>query len=141
MTGSSNAQTVVRALQAVFTEHRMDQIDVYFAPDFVQHSPYAPPGGRAELARWWAQQLELIPDLRTTVDQVVDGGDRVAVLRQVHGTIDHDLPDLGIKATGQAVTFPAGDVFRLEGDQIVEHWEVTDTGPLLQLALAQMPER
>jgi predicted SnoaL-like aldol condensation-catalyzing enzyme len=136
-----NVDIVRQALQAVFTEHRMDQIDTYFSPGFIQHSPYAPPGGRAELTRWWAEQLAVIPDLRTTVEQVVGDGDLVAVFRTVQGTIDHDLPDFGIKATGQLVTFRAADIFRVQDGQITEHWEVTDTGPLVQLAVSQLTGR
>src|SRR6266540_3264984 len=34
-----NIALVTTALRVVFTEHRVDQIDRYFARDFVQHSP------------------------------------------------------------------------------------------------------
>ena len=43
-----NITLVTTALQVVFTEHRIDQIDRYFSPDFVQHSPLvADPVGKA----------------------------------------------------------------------------------------------
>jgi predicted SnoaL-like aldol condensation-catalyzing enzyme len=50
---AQNIMVVQAALQAVFSEHQFDQIDHYFSPDFVQHSPYAVPGGREELKQWW----------------------------------------------------------------------------------------
>ena len=36
-------QTVLTAVQAVFTEHHIDQIDHLFTEDFIQHSPLIPP--------------------------------------------------------------------------------------------------
>jgi hypothetical protein len=65
-----NAEVVRGALQAVFSEQRLDQIDQYFSPSFVQHSSYAPPGGRNELRQWWAGIVEAIPDVTTTVEQL-----------------------------------------------------------------------
>jgi hypothetical protein len=62
------------------------------------------------------------------VAQVVGDGDLVAVFRTVQGTIDHDLPAFGI-------------IFRLQDKQIIEHREVTGTGPLAQLAMSQWEGR
>ncbi len=45
-----------------------------------------------------------------------------------------DIPAYGIKASGQQLMLRASDIFRVENGKIAEHWEVTDTGPLLQLA-------
>jgi len=111
-----------------------DQIDELFAADFIQHSPYAPPGGRDSLKQWWAGQIAVIPDLTTTVEQILGSGDKVAVFRTVRGTIKNDIPAYGIKASGQQLMLRASDIFRVENGKIAEHWEVTDTGPLLQLA-------
>jgi predicted ester cyclase len=133
---AQNIIVVQAALQAVFTEHRLDQIDHYFAPDFVQHSPYAAPGGRDELKQWWAAVIAAIPDVTTTVEQVVADNDRVATFRIVHGTLQGDLPGFGIKRKGQAVEFRVADLFAVREGKIVAHWEVADTGPLALLASA-----
>jgi predicted ester cyclase len=126
---------VVReALQAVFAEHQLDQIDHYFAPDFVQHSPYAAPGGRDELQQWWAAVIAAIPDVTTTVEQVVADNERVSTFRVVRGTLQGELPGFGISGTGQDVEFRVADIFAVQGDKIVAHWEVADTGPLVRLA-------
>ena len=133
---AQNIIVVQAALQAVFAEHRLDQIDHYFAPDFVQHSPYAAPGGRDELKQWWAAVIAAIPDVTTTVEQVVADNDRVATFRVVRGTLQGDLPGFGIRRKGQAVEFRVADLFAVQGDKIVAHWEVADTGPLARLATA-----
>jgi predicted SnoaL-like aldol condensation-catalyzing enzyme len=127
---------VKTALQVVFAEHRVDQIDRLFSPDFVQHSPYASPGGRDELRQWWAGMVDAIPNVTTTVEQMVASDDRVAVFRTVRGTIRKDLDAFGIKGDGQEVTFRVADIFALRDGKITAHWEIADTGPLAKLALA-----
>lgn len=129
-----NTRLVLDALRVVFSEHRIDQVDVFFAEDFEQFSPYAPAGGRDVLREWWAGFVDAVPDITTTVSQAVGQGDDVATFRIVQGTVVHDLPDLGIVGRGQPLEFRAADVFRVKRRQIVAHWEVVDTGPLFQLA-------
>ena len=131
-------EIVTAALQVVFSEHHVDQIDRFFAVDFVQHSPYAPAGGRDELRRWWEMIVEAMPDVTTTVEQVVAGDDRVAVFRVVEGTIEGDLPSFGIKRTGKKVTFRVADIFAVRGDKITAHWEIADTGSLVHIAASQV---
>jgi predicted SnoaL-like aldol condensation-catalyzing enzyme len=138
MSLDTNAEIVQKALQVVFSEHRLDQIDQLFSPDFVQHSPYASPGGRDQLRQWWAGIVDAIPNVTTTVEHTMSADDRVAVFRVVHGTIRKDLAAFGIKGNGQEVTFRVADIFALRGGKITAHWEVADTGPLIQLAAATM---
>ena len=132
----TSIEVVRNALQVVFSEGRLDRIDEFFSPDFVQHSPYASPGGRDELRQWWAGIVDAIPDVTTTVEQIVGAGDRVAVFRVVRGNIRKDLDAFGIKGHGQAVTFPVADIFALRSGKFTEHWEIADTGPLIRLAAA-----
>jgi predicted SnoaL-like aldol condensation-catalyzing enzyme len=132
----TSIEVVQNALQAVFSEHRLDRIDEFFAPDFVQHSPYASPGGRDELRMWWAGIVDAIPDVTTTVEQIFAAGDRVTVFRVVQGTIRGDLDAFGIKGNGQQITFRVADIFAIKAGKVAAHWEVADTGPLVQLATA-----
>lgn len=132
----TNVEVVESALQVVFSEHRLDQVDRFFSPTFVQHSPYAAPGGRDELRQWWAGIVDAIPDVTTTVEQLLSSHDRVAVFRAVQGTIQKDLDAFGIKGQGQQVKFRVADIFALQDGKITAHWEVADTGPLMQLAIS-----
>lgn len=136
-TTTQTEEIVKAALQVVFSEHRVDQIDRFFAADFVQHSPYAPPGGRDEMRTWWATIVKAMPDVTTTVEQLVSGDDRVAVFRVVEGTIKGDLPALGVRETGKKVTFRVADIFAVRDDKITAHWELADTGPFVQIAASQ----
>jgi predicted SnoaL-like aldol condensation-catalyzing enzyme len=130
----TNIEIVKRVLQSVFSDHRLEDIDHFYSSDFVQHSPYAAPGGRAELRQWWAGIVDAIPDVTTTVEQTMSVADRVAVFRVVRGTIQKDLGAFGIKGNGQKVTFSVADIFSLRDGKITAHWEVADTGPLVNLA-------
>ena len=138
---NEGVEVVRAALQLVFSEHRLDQIDELFAADFTQHSPYAPPGGRDSLKQWWAGQIAVIPDITTTVEQILGSGDKVAVFRTVHGTPNHNIPESRIKASRQRLQLRAADIFRVEDGKIAEHWEITDTGPMYQLAVFQRAGR
>jgi predicted ester cyclase len=136
-TSTQTGEIVKASLQVVFSEHRVDQIDRFFADDFVQHSPYASPGGRNELGQWWAGIVEAIPDVTTTVEQLISGDDRVGVFRVVEGTIKGDLPAFGITGTGRKVAFRVADIFAVRNDKITAHWELADTGPFVQIAASQ----
>jgi predicted SnoaL-like aldol condensation-catalyzing enzyme len=131
-----NREVVHNALQVVFSEHRIDEIDRFYADDFVQHSPYAQPGGRDELKEWWAGIVYAVPDISTTTTQTVVKCADVVTFRTVTGTIVHDLPDLGIVGRGQHLEFRTADRFRVRDGKITEHWEVVDTGPMVTLAHA-----
>ena len=131
-----NVEVVEGALQVVFSEHRFDQIDRFFSPAFVQHSPYAAPGGRDELRQWWAGIVDAIPDVTTTVEQLLSDNGRVAVFRVVQGTVHKNLDAFGIKGHGQQVRFRVADIFAIQDGKITAHWEVADTGPLMQLAIS-----
>ncbi len=130
-----NIALVTTALRVVFTEHRIDQIDRYFAPDFVQHSPLVADPGRNGLKQWLARTVAAIPDLTYTSNQVLADGDRVITFSTVTGTIVNDLPEYGIKANGQKLNILTAHIFRVTDNQIAEHWEVVDTGPLVKIAL------
>jgi predicted SnoaL-like aldol condensation-catalyzing enzyme len=133
-----NIQLVQSALQVVFNEHRVDQVDRFFTPDFVQHSPLVSPdyAGREGLKAWLTGIVVAIPDLTYQPGDPMADGDRVMIFADVRGTIVGDLPSYGIKATGQHLLVNTAQVFRVAHGRIAEHWEVVDTGPLVQLALA-----
>src|SRR4051812_48302498 len=105
-----NIALVTTALRVVFTDHRVDQIDRYFSADFVQHSPLVSDPGRAGLQQWLARMLIAIPDLTYTSTQILADGDRVMTFSTVTGTIVNDLPEYGIKASGQKLNIPTAHI-------------------------------
>ncbi len=133
-----NIAVVDTALQVVFNEHHVDQTDRFFTQDFVQHSPLISPdyAGRDGLKRWLTSIVTAIPDLTYIPTVPMADGDRVMLFADVQGTVRGDLPAYGIKGSAQPLKVSTAQVFRIVQGKIAEHWEVVDTGPLLQLALA-----
>jgi predicted SnoaL-like aldol condensation-catalyzing enzyme len=108
-----NIELVTTALQVVFTQHRIDQIDRYFSPDFIQHSPLVSDPGRDGLKNWLTRTVASIPDLTYTSNQVLADGDRVITFSTVTGTIVNDMPEYGIKANGQKLNVLTAHIFRV----------------------------
>ena len=130
-----NVQVVLGAIETVFNRHETGAVDIFFSDDFVQHSPYVPPGGKRELAQWWRRTVEAIPDISGAVEHIVAAEDTVAVFRTLRGTVRKDLPELGIKGHGQLLEFRVAHLFQLRDGKVVGHWETMDTGPATRLAL------
>lgn len=104
---------------AAFARQLYDDRDVagaftrYVAPNYIQHNPGIGDGrdaAIAALAGTWAD-----PDLRLTVTSIlVDGGTAVLLIDGQRGA---------------DIRFAVVDVYRLDGDMIVEHWDVKQEFP------------
>ena len=134
----SNVKLVLDALETVFNQHNIDAVDEFFSEKFVQHSPYVPPGGRKELAKWWQRTVEAMPDVHGTVEHLVAAQDNVVVFRTLKGTIKKDMPDLGIKANNQELEMRVAHLFKVADGRIIGHWEILDSGPATKLAIKSM---
>lgn len=108
----SSKQIVLSAGTELFVHRDVEAVDRRYAPDYRQHSALAPDGraGLREMLR------RLPPDFRFEPLRVLEDGDLVAVHCVYHGF--DPLPTVAV------------DVFRVDGDRIVEHWD----------ALAPLPE-
>jgi predicted SnoaL-like aldol condensation-catalyzing enzyme len=133
-----NVNLVLSTIETVFNKHDVSAIDKFFSQNFVQHSPYVPPGGKRELKEWWQRTVDAIPDFRGSVEHVVAAGDSVVVFRKLKGTIKKDLPEFGIKADNQILEFQVAHLFQVQDGKIAGHWEIMDSGPATKLAIASM---
>ena len=119
---AANAARILEFFAAVLgPTHDTPAATGYLAADFADHDAASgdpgPEGVREKLETLWA----ILPDGRFEPQQVVAAGGLVTV-RSV----------LVAPATSAApgVTVPFADTYRLSGDQIVEHWHVTDSAEL-----------
>jgi predicted SnoaL-like aldol condensation-catalyzing enzyme len=108
-----------RSVVTAFARQFYDERDVigaftrYVAEDYLQHNPGIADGrdaAIAALAGTWAS-----PDLRLTVRSILVDGVTAVLL------IDGQF--------GADVRFAVVDVYRLDGDMIVEHWDVKQEFP------------
>ncbi|MDT7724959.1 MAG: hypothetical protein QOI21_1535 [Actinomycetota bacterium] len=132
-----NKQLVDDFIQDLFTKGDLDAVDRYLTSDFVNHDapfPGTPEGGEGmrQTARIMRQAL---PDWHSDVDQLVAEGDTVVEVFTASGTHREEL--MGVPGTGKTITLRGINVFRIEGDRIVERWGRLDQlGLLQQLGLA-----
>jgi steroid delta-isomerase-like uncharacterized protein len=96
--------------------------------DYVQHAPVAAQG-RAGLRQFVLELRRAFPDLVLEVKDLVAEGDRVVARVEGRGT--HEGEFLGVPATGRATVGRSIDIFRIEGGQLAEHWDVLDVYGLL----------
>lgn len=96
---------------------RMDssKVDRYLSPRYVQHSSLAPPGLQA-LKDFLDTVRRQSPDATQTIKRAFVDGDHVIV--HVHVVRFPGDPGLAVI-----------DIFRVEDDAIVEHWDVLQEVP------------
>lgn len=130
MTAEDIKQVAADAVQAVFNDKDLSQIERYFAADFVDHTapegaPQGTEGQRLKLEAF----IGAFPDMHLRYTHHVAEGDLVAgryVLTATH------LGDFaGIAATGNTVSVTGHDLLRIADGKIVEHWTVMDSADLM----------
>lgn len=120
-------------IEAVYNRHDPEAIDKYFTPSVKVNSvaPDAEGGsGTAYLKDLAKGLIAAFPDVKVTVDDVVQEKDRLAARVTIEGT--HQGEFAGIKPTGRKVKAANFAVYRLENGRIAEVWSLTDVAALLR---------
>ena len=111
-------QTLDRVMEmyhTVLVPMDASKVDDYISPEYIQHSPNATPGPQG--LKDFLNRIKVeSPDAKHTFLQTLVDGKMVMV--RVHVEIFPGTP--GIVAV---------DLFRVEGDMIVEHWETIQEVP------------
>ena len=119
------AETFVTMLN----EHDPDLVDRFVARDYVNHNVFVGDGREAN-RKFWAGFFAALPDLTATMEDLVISGDRVVGRFVYRGTHTGEL--MGIPATGRRVEMRSIDIWRVQDDMFVEHWDELNTLQLLQ---------
>ena len=134
---SEENEAVVRRAFDEVAMGDMTAVDEIIAPEFVRHDlaggteAHGPDG----VKRLIAALRSAFPDIQTTVDDVISGGDRVVVRFTARGT--HRGQFQGIAATGLEATWTGINIYRVADGQIQETWQLADgLGLLRQLGAA-----
>ncbi len=122
----------LRRMYDLISAHDIDAFGELLADDFVEHEEL--PGGeptRDGVKNFFRVQLAAFPDLAMTVQDVVDGGEKVVARVRYTGT--HKGEFMGMPATGRTIDVPLIDIMRFEDDGLVhEHWGVLDAMAMMQ---------
>jgi predicted ester cyclase len=114
-------------------------IDELYAPDFVEH--YAQPGVPPTREGFKQVAMALrsaFPDLRYTVEDAIEAGDKIVHRLAASGTMKGDF--LGIPATGTRATWTEIHIGRVANERLVEHWGLVDQlGMMVQLGVIPAP--
>jgi predicted ester cyclase len=77
-----------------------------------------------------SDQFKAFPDLQTKIEHIVAENDLVLVFLNFTGT--HKGEFRGMPPTNKKVNIRSADLYRIENEKIVEHWDVVDQLNLLQ---------
>lgn len=137
---SQNKSIVHNWVEEVINKQQFDQIETYFAPDYVNHMiPPGQPQGPAGERQLTLMFLSAFPDGRMSIEDDLAEGDLVAGRGTFSGTHQGDF--MGIPATGKAINIPIINVLRLADGKIVENWSALDMmGMMQQLGVIPSPE-
>jgi steroid delta-isomerase-like uncharacterized protein len=131
LSAERNKALIRRLIDAFWNEGQAAVFGEVFAPDYVDHNPA--PGqtpDREGFRQLAAAFRAALPDMHSTVDDLVAEGDQVAWRYTLRAT--HLGPLLGIPTTGKHVTLTGISIDRFAGGQIVERWSQLDTLGLMR---------
>ena len=111
----ANLDVVLAMYREVLMAMDADAVDSHIPPDYIQHSSLAPPG-REALKDFLRKVRTESPDAKQTIHRAFADGDHVIV--HLHVVRWPGEPGLAVV-----------DIFRLEGGQIKEHWDVIQDVP------------
>jgi predicted SnoaL-like aldol condensation-catalyzing enzyme len=101
---------VLEMYREVLMAFDSSKVDRYISPQYVQHSSLAPPG-RDSLKQFLDMLKVRSPEATTQIKRAFVDGDHVVV----HVHVRRFPGDPGLAVV---------DIFRVEGNYIVEHWDV-----------------
>jgi predicted SnoaL-like aldol condensation-catalyzing enzyme len=110
-TEQHNLELVMAMYEAVLKPMDASQVDRFIAPDYIQHSSLLAESGPAALKPFIDAINRQSPHASTDIKRIFADGDHVIV----HTHVTRHAGDSGLAVV---------DIFRVRGDQLVEHWDV-----------------
>ena len=110
----------------------LDRVAEFCTEDFVDHEegPPGTPDGIEGVKAFVQMFRDGFPDLRATVEDALEEGDRVAARVRFTGT--HEGEFMGVPPSGNKVDIETIDIVRIVDGKASEHWGVTDNMALMQ---------
>jgi steroid delta-isomerase-like uncharacterized protein len=128
-----------RWFEEVWNQRRAETIDELLTPESVCHAEEGPIRGLDEFRqRMHAPLLGAFPDLRVTIENILDQGDQVVVRWTATGT--HSGNGLGVVATGKAVSFRGITWLRIGGGKLREGWQHSNIPETIRTLVQQARE-
>jgi predicted ester cyclase len=108
----------------------LEAIETYVTDDIVDHHlPPELPAGRAGVQLWCGLLREAL-QLRLSIEDVIEQGDRIAVRATMSGC--HVADFMGLPATNRMFTSSIMTIERFVEGRIAERWEMVDTAAVME---------
>ena len=117
-----------------------ENLPSYITEDFTRHSQASPKviiGNKEQFKRHMRDGLEVFPDARLDVKQMIAEGDRVAIWASYLGTYKGRVS--GGEWVGPKLDIDIAAVFRIESGKIAEMWVTWDNQAIQSQLDAQLP--
>lgn len=111
----SPREIVLAFYEAALNDQDAEKARQFLGDTYLQHNPAIPDGPEAFL-RFVRFRRERFPQSHSEIKRVIAEGDLVAL--HIHSVLVPGTP-------GRAIV----DIFRVEGDHVVEHWDVIQEIP------------
>jgi predicted ester cyclase len=125
----------------IINQGKLELIDELYAPEYVDRTPQPGVAPTREGFKQWVTALRTaFPDIRYTVEDTIECGDKSVGRLTASGTMRGDFA--GMPATGKHATWSEIHIARVANGQVVEHWGVVqELGMLVQLGVIPAPEQ
>jgi predicted ester cyclase len=125
----------------IFNQGKLQVIDELFAPEFTERWPQPGMAPTRDGFKQFVTSLRTaFPDLRYTIDDSFETGDRYVARVTASGTMRGEFA--GMPATNKHATWNEIHIARVVNQQIVEHWGLIQELPMLvQLGVIDAPGR
>jgi len=127
MSLSTNKTIVKSFVEEVFNNHNLSAIGKYLAGQ-----------GHERFKQFLSELFTAFPDSYTNIKYIVAENDLVVVF--LNGTGTHKGEFQGKPPTNKKVNIRSADLYRIENEKIVEHWDVVDQLNLLQQTGISLPQ-
>jgi len=104
----------------IMNSHDAGRFNELVSENYVNHNPGVEPG-RAGLIGFMGRLFDTLSDMHVVVEDAFAVGDRV-VGRYTYRA-RHTGPFVGVPASGAEIIMRSIDIWRVEGDRFVEHWD------------------
>ena len=124
MSKEQNLETTKKLGEAVSTGN-LEALKGIFSADVIEHDP-APGQGKGPegFIKFFTMMRTAFPDLKVTVDHIVQDENNLAMAYTIHGT--HEGEFMGITPTGKTFKARGMQIGRYENGKIVERWGSSD---------------
>ena len=132
MSKTDNEKLIRKYFDEVWNRGKLEMLNDIIAPIYINHNPGManPVPGPEGLKPIIAGIRKAFPDLNYVIENIVVSDDQVAVYTTMHGTHKGDF--FGLAPTNKVINVSQMQIERIENNQIVEHWRVTDELTLLK---------